>query len=284
MEIASKDDLIERLSKHSFYHRIDMGDGVVTPGHEWLRHAIVPTTEAISKLDLKGKRVLDVGCCDGLHSLQAERMGASETIAIDNSLSRGAVEVVLPWLKSKIKMSEINFYDFQSEDRFDLVIFAGVLYHLRMPFLAIKRLAEMTNPGGSVIIETALYLNTKHSVLYCPKASASPYEATSVTFFSHDGLVSTFESMGFSDVECTAIIVEAPGTPKFANWAEFAESDLYKNLARDDTPVIGRGTFSCKRSAVNDDRDDLLNRYWYGSHSLNTVIDATEKKALKTRA
>lgn len=56
------------------------------------------------------------------------------------------------------------------------------------------------------VIETALYLNTDHATLYCPKASESPYEATSVTFFSHHGLVAAFESMGFRGVGCLSII------------------------------------------------------------------------------
>jgi SAM-dependent methyltransferase len=265
----SRDELVARLPSYQFYHCIDLGDGIVTPGHPYIQHVQGPTARAIASLELNDKRVLEVGCCDGLFSIQAEGQGASEIDAIDNSLSRGAVELVLPWLKSRIKMREQNFYDLVPSAPYDLVIFAGILYHLRMPFFAIKRLADLTKPGGCVVIETALYLNTDHSMLFCPNASESPYEATSVTFFSHHGLVSTLESMGFVDAECLQIIVEAPLTPNFDTWNDFAASDLYTSLDRDSKPLIGRGTYICKRSTEDDDLSGLCNSYWYGQHSAN---------------
>ncbi len=276
----TRDELATRLRQYEFYHCIDLGDGLVTPGYSILRHVQLPTEKAISSLDLRGKRVLDVGCCDGLFSIQAERQGASEVVAIDNSISKGAVDLVLPWLKSKIQMSEQNFYEFASEEPFDLVIFAGVLYHLRMPFFAIKRLAQVTKPGGTVIIETAMYLNTDQAMLYCPKASESPYEATSVTFFSHHGLVAALESAGFTDVQSLSIIVEAPETPRFGTWKEFASSDLFKNLSRDAKPLIGRGTYISRRSGETDARSELLSRYWYGHHSMNERVSDAEEAVL----
>jgi SAM-dependent methyltransferase len=52
-------------------------------------------------------------------------------------------------------MEKHNLYDFAvpSNNRFDLVIFAGVLYHLRFPFLGLKRIADALKPGGRAIIE-----------------------------------------------------------------------------------------------------------------------------------
>lgn len=275
----SLERLVRELPKYCFYHCIDLGEGVVTPGNPDLKLIQAPVSRAIAELDLSNKRVLDVGCCDGLFCIQAERQGALDVLGIDNSLSRGAVELVLPWLNSKVQMKEMNFYNLPTTYNFDLIIFAGVLYHLRMPFFAFRKLAELTNAGGTVIIETALYLNTPDSMLYCPKPSESPYEATSVTFFSHAGLVAALESMGFEETRCHSIIVEAPGIPTFSSWDDFSESDIYRAARTTSKPLIGRGTYVSRRSAKSD--DSLLSTYWYGEHRMNKADGADDRAAVR---
>jgi tRNA (mo5U34)-methyltransferase len=99
----------------------------------------------VRSLDLRGKRVLDIGCRDGLFSFAAESMGAIDVIGIDNDLSRGATELLIPYFNSKVRMHQMNLYDLTPErfGTFDVVIFPGVLYHLRYPFWGL-RLSEMS--------------------------------------------------------------------------------------------------------------------------------------------
>src|SRR5690606_26765214 len=63
-----------------WFHRIDLGGGVVTPGLDdtatKLRQVRLPE-------DLTGKSVLDVGAWDGFFSFEAERRGASRVVALD---------------------------------------------------------------------------------------------------------------------------------------------------------------------------------------------------------
>ena len=59
--------------------------------------------------------MLDIGCRDGLFAFEAESMGASEVIGIDNDLSKAAVEFLIPFLKSKVTMYEMNLYDLKPE-------------------------------------------------------------------------------------------------------------------------------------------------------------------------
>src|SRR3954451_12607597 len=90
-----------RMGQYNWYHCIEVLPGVVTPGAEQHRPLQLPVLEALRGLPLAGKRVLDIGCRDGLFSLEAERLGASEVIGIDNDLSAGAVEFLLPLLGSR---------------------------------------------------------------------------------------------------------------------------------------------------------------------------------------
>src|SRR5262249_10644037 len=141
----------------------------------------------------------DIGCRDGLFSLRAEARGAAEVIGIDNDLSVGAREVVLPYLCSKVRLFAMNLFDLRPETfgSFDGVIFSGVLYHLRFPFWGLKLIRDVMQPGGWLLLETAIYREHEDlPLLYCPIEDESPYEPTSVTFFNMKGLTDTLSSLG----------------------------------------------------------------------------------------
>src|SRR5207244_9825176 len=62
-----------------WYHSIELGPGVVTPGVFDLR----PIVERLPWPDLAGKRCLDVGTSDGFFAFELERRGAGEVVAVD---------------------------------------------------------------------------------------------------------------------------------------------------------------------------------------------------------
>ena len=132
-------DILANLERYKFYHRIELPGGIVTPGHRAGEPQQDLVRRNLDSLEVRGKRVLDVGCRDGLFCFEAERRGASEVIGIDNELSHGATEFLIPHLKSDVKMYEMNVIDLASDTfgKFDLIICPGVLYHLRYPFVAL---------------------------------------------------------------------------------------------------------------------------------------------------
>ena len=177
----------EKLAPYHFYHCIRLSDEITTDGFPEFEIIQAPVRRKVESLDLSGKRVLDVGCRDGLFSFQAEQRGASEIMGIDNDLSRGAVEFLIPFFQSRVRMLALNLYDLLPEmyGTFDLMIFAGVLYHLRYPFWGLKRLRDVMAPGALLIIETAVYrAHEDRPLLYCPIGEESPYEPTSASYFN----------------------------------------------------------------------------------------------------
>jgi tRNA (mo5U34)-methyltransferase len=94
--------------------------------------------------DLTGKSVLDIGCNAGFYSLEMKRRGAARVVGIDSDPSylaqaRFAAEV----RGAEIEFRQLDVYDVaQLGERFDLVLFMGVLYHLRHPLLALDLLYE----------------------------------------------------------------------------------------------------------------------------------------------
>ena len=89
--------------------------------------------------DLSGKHVLDIGCNAGFYSLDMKRRGATRVLGIDTDerylrQARFAAEVS----GLQIEFLRMPVWDVASlGERFDIVLFMGVLYHLRHPLLAL---------------------------------------------------------------------------------------------------------------------------------------------------
>ena len=154
-------------------HRIDVGQGIVTPGR-WDTPAILQRLHLPA--DLTGQTVLDVGCWDGFYSFEAERRGARRVLATDSFTwrrqswgSKEGFDLARRALGSGVEDLEIDVLDL-SPDRvgvFDIVLFLGVLYHMRHPLLALERVASVT--GKLLIVETVIDL------LYLPRPALAFY-------------------------------------------------------------------------------------------------------------
>ena len=195
----TNNEILKELKKYRWYHHIKINNEITTTGFKKETSTQNKILSVLENIDFKGKRVLDIGCRDGLFSFYAEKRGASEVIAIDNDLSKGATEFLIPYFKSKVKMYLKNIYDLKISDfgDFDIVIFVGTLYHLRYPFYSLKIAKDVLKNEGSIIIETGVYLDeNKRAILYCPIEGDSEFEKTSCTFFNVKGLKDSLKSMG----------------------------------------------------------------------------------------
>jgi tRNA (mo5U34)-methyltransferase len=123
-----------------WFHRIDVGHGVVTPGQDdsptKLQRLDIPD-------DLSGKSVLDIGAYDGFFTFECERRGAT-VLAIDFPQAAG-YRVASELVGSSAEFRELSVYDVTptTVGEFDIVLFLGVLYHLRHPLLALERIHDV---------------------------------------------------------------------------------------------------------------------------------------------
>jgi tRNA (mo5U34)-methyltransferase len=135
-----------------WYHQIEVAPGVVTPGVNDSQMVL----DALQLPEsLEGMRVLDIGARDGFFSFECERRGAAEVVAIDYlTPEETGFPIARELVGSQVQMRQANVYDLSPEEYgcFDLVLFLGVLYHLRDPMLALDRIAEIST--GKVIVET----------------------------------------------------------------------------------------------------------------------------------
>lgn len=135
---------VEKLGP--WFHNIDLGGVATAPEHflgdypaqKWRRFAsAIPS-------DLRGRSVLDIGCNGGFYAIEMKKRGASRVLGIDSDetylrQARFASEV----LGLDIEYRNQSVYDVGAlSERFDVVLFMGVLYHLRHPLLALDLIRE----------------------------------------------------------------------------------------------------------------------------------------------
>jgi len=94
--------------------------------------------------DLSGRTVLDIGCNAGFYALEMKRRRAARVVGIDSdpgylAQARFAAEVS----DLEIEFHQLDTYRVADlQEKFDLVLFLGVFYHLRHPLLALDLLWE----------------------------------------------------------------------------------------------------------------------------------------------
>ena len=149
---------IQRLvDEHGrWWHEIELAPGILTPGEDTNR-AKLPILEEIGLPDdLTGCRTLDIGCSDGFFSFELERRGA-DVVAIDfvpeaHSGFATAREI----LGSEVEYRMDNVYNLSPDvyGQFDVVLFLGVLYHLRKPLAALDSVRSIMTPGAHLFVGT----------------------------------------------------------------------------------------------------------------------------------
>ena len=193
LDRATKQRLVDEISH--WHHAIDLGDGVVTPGHKTPHH-FYDELRRLRLPDMANRSVLDIGAWDGFYTFHAEHGRASRVVALDHYVwsidFRKATEytshqqatgqpirgfhtvrdlwdpVGLPGkrgfdLAYRLRNShaEVVVKDFMTMElaqlgTFDVVLFLGVIYHLEEPLRALRRLRQVTR--GIAVIETEAVL------------------------------------------------------------------------------------------------------------------------------
>jgi tRNA (mo5U34)-methyltransferase len=191
MKELNLDDIYAVKATH-WWHRIPIGtfkgEVFYTPGE--VRHGPDGSDYATKRFgipaDLTGRTVLDIGAWDGYFSFEAEKRSAALVVASDMALTQPSKDRLEKgnwggnkgfWLAHHILGSKVRFIEssvYRIDEAvhqaamntvgcldekeypltYDVTLFYGVLYHLTEPFLALQKLAGVTQ--GMALIETAI--------------------------------------------------------------------------------------------------------------------------------
>src|SRR5262245_6938091 len=189
MEAASQfSDLRARADSLVWFHSIDLGGGVVTRGLSESAQTLRPDQLP----EFTGRTVLDIGAWDGYYSFLAERNGATRVVALDHYVwgvdipareqywnecrergtlpdqtrdltdfwrpdlpGRRGFELAKEVLESSVEpfLADFATVDIDSVGIFDVVLYLGVLYHMKEPLQCLERVRGVTREVA--VIETA---------------------------------------------------------------------------------------------------------------------------------
>lgn len=149
-----------------WYHTLELGPGIVTPGWFDLR----PVLPRLPWPEVEGKRCLDVGPYDGALAFELERRGAREVVAVDigshadwdwpyrerrrgpellageagGEVGRG-FRIARDALGSGVERVELSVYELSPEriGSFDVITCGSLLLHLRDPVRALEAIRSV---------------------------------------------------------------------------------------------------------------------------------------------
>jgi tRNA (mo5U34)-methyltransferase len=148
MNLQPTQEILEHIKNLGpWFHNFHIADSIETAPQHFLGDFPLTKWKQIQNhipLDLHGWSVLDIGCNAGFYSYEMARRGA-DVLGIDTEdlyLRQAAwmqrfYDQNNPPVFKKMQVHDIA----RMEQRFDLVLFMGVFYHLRYPMLALDTAA-----------------------------------------------------------------------------------------------------------------------------------------------
>ena len=165
LRAVPRSDLEERIQALGpWFHNINLGGIWTAPDHFLGDYPAAKFRRFENELpDFHGKSVLDIGCNAGFYSIEMRRRGASRVLGIDSDdryleQARLATETLG---YDDVEFAKLDVYDVGAlGERFDLVVFMGVLYHLRHPLLALDLIRE--HVANDMLLFQSMQRGSKH--------------------------------------------------------------------------------------------------------------------------
>lgn len=182
LRAVSRDDLEERIEALApWFHNMNLRGVCTAPDHFLGDYPAQKFRHFERDLpSVHGKSVLDIGCNAGFYSIEMKRRGADRVLGIDSDeryLAQARLASETLGLDD-IEFAKVDVYDVAAiGERFDLVIFMGVLYHLRHPLLALDLIHE--HVAGDMLLFQSMQRGSKHVLALEPDYE---FEETDVFF------------------------------------------------------------------------------------------------------
>jgi SAM-dependent methyltransferase len=184
-----------------------------------------------------GRKVLDLGCCNGYFSALLSARGFQVT-GVERAEGHG------PDFPEQVSLIE---HDLERgvphiEERFSFVICADILEHLRNPQGLLRQARELLEPDGILAASLPnsgnLYFRLNVLAGRFPKEDRGLFDRTHIQFFTWAGWTELFDTAGFgvNDVRCSAIpfSVAMPAAPaalvNALEWCFYKAAQAWKTL------------------------------------------------------
>ncbi len=212
--------MVKQPQEIRWFHSIDLCNGLITSGikpHDLLREE----SEYVFRYSPAGMSVLDVGAWDGFFSFEAERRDAVRVLATDHFCWSGpgwetkdGFDTARHFLGSRGEDLDIDVLDISPETTgtFDMVLFSGVLYHLKNPFLGLEKVCSVCS--RHIVVETLIDLwdlDRPAGAFYPGRSKLN--DPTNWWGLNHHAVSAMLNELGFPRVEIVLHPRANPQTP-----------------------------------------------------------------------
>jgi tRNA (mo5U34)-methyltransferase len=217
--------LADRVAEFPRWHyEFDLGDGVVTPifdrddvnrHKQRAEYFFEPLVRDCCGGSLAGKRVLDLGCNAGYWSLKALDAGADFVLGIDGRQMHidqaGLVMEAKGVDPARYRFEQVNVFDWEPNEQFDVVLCLGLLYHVSRPVELLERCSRWNS--DLLVLDTKISripgnaLELRHENTSDPRASV---ESELVMRPTRRAVIDLCQSAGYLQ---TAVL-----KPRFSSW------------------------------------------------------------------
>lgn len=160
------------FANYRWFHSIDMGDfatsGRFKPGAPQ-NITLFGFMDLVRHVDLSGMTVLDIGAVDGLASFGMKKAGAGivhATDSTDHKTFRRCAEVLDLDIEYHPRIQIKDFVKTFEQGTFDLILCAGVFYHMLNPVSSFIACRKLIKEGGLIVMETPYFPGEERAAIF----------------------------------------------------------------------------------------------------------------------
>lgn len=203
----------EQAAKMKWFHALDLGafqtSGRFPPGTPQNR-TLFPVMDLLQRVDFNGLDCLDIGTAHGLSAFGMKLRGAGSVTATDVmeersppwELARTALDLDIEYVEAT---TFENILTRLAGRKFDIIVCAGVIYHMFNPFDAILKCRRLLKPNGLFLLESAYISTEERAILDFNPASEALKEVYTYWMPSRSAMLGMLRLTGFDPLADRAI-------------------------------------------------------------------------------
>ena len=217
----SREEAERYVKSYSFwYHRVYLGHGVYTmpptmADRVWA--LIKPTFPE----NLNGASMLDVGSNAGFFSIMAKLRGAGRILGIESfKMFYDQGEYIRNIWQMDIEYRFMDAHEIgKIDEEFDLVMFAGILYHLKNPLLVLEEVGRRCR--DAIVVESEVIPEDPRNLIMARlgplgKVKLTPTTKGFMKFYERDELNGDMSNWWAPDTECLMGMLRVAGFKFFS--------------------------------------------------------------------